>query len=61
MSFRRPTSPAVRRIITVAALVNGLGLFLAIDGRPELAIVAVSIATITALVILRHLVRPEGR
>jgi hypothetical protein len=61
VSYRRPSSPAVRRIITVAAVGNGAGFFLAVDGRPELAIVAVSLATAAALTILRYLVRPEGR
>ncbi|MBM7407087.1 MULTISPECIES: hypothetical protein [Sphingomonas] len=61
MTYRRPSAPAVRRIVTVAAVGNGAGLFLAIDGHPELAIVAVSLATAAALTILRYLVRPEGR
>lgn len=61
MSYRRASSPTVRRIITVATVGNGAGFFLAIDGHPELAIVAVSLATAAALTILRYLVRPEGR
>lgn len=61
MSYRRPASAALRRIITAAAVGNGAGLFLAVAGRPEWAIVAVSLATAAALTILRYLVRQEGR
>jgi hypothetical protein len=61
VSYRHPAPQAVRRIITAAAVGNGAGLFLALGGHPEWAIVAVSLATAAALTILRYLVRQEGR
>jgi hypothetical protein len=51
----------MRRVIAAAGVLNGLGLFFALIRRPELAVVLVSIATIAALTVLRHLTRLEER
>jgi len=52
-------SPTVRRLIVAATLLNGAGLLTALIGRPQVAVVLVSIATIAVLAVLRHLTRLE--